>query len=391
MRGVGIDMVEEVANGAGLNVKPIKKKFSKSMRALIGAADQEDSPRARALAHVMDESGREIFFRPDDLQAALRRECLSETDVFKICLIAQVDGFREILLGDGTTAQLDLDRFIRNAATTTGLSRDTLIALTRDCCYALGLDYCATTPSENATEEDADSVYVFPASVYERDLGEINARVSSAIAAKEPMRTEDLDKLIQLSKIGIPRAKYQLGIYLYILSDVDMEQDQLEDYKRYIGDPAIEANIDLGLRLLSEAAKDGDPNAAAVMGDYHYLRDKRRDWNNAFAYYTGYGSLALTEQRRSRIVSILNRRKFNKRVVTNCVGIFLLVLLSVITAPAATLFRRGLVAGILCLVIDGGILGHVLVEYRKNPYTNFDRLPFKMFCVWAVYMFIRLM
>ena len=66
-----------------------------------------------------------------------------------------------------------------------------------------------------------------------------------------------------------------------------------------------------------------------------------------------------------------------------------LMLAFLILAPASSLFGRRLVFGIIAVLVNFVLLGLMYISYKKNPYTNFDDVPLAMFCVWAVYLLIR--
>lgn len=373
-----------------IKVKNVTEGFSGEQKPLMEVSGSARSLRSQAIANVLSRVGSDVFLDASALHGELVQENLPEAEILKICLFTQAEGFQDFIQGDRNTAQSDLDRLIRNAVYSTGLSRMELISLAKDYCRALAIPYSADDEPDETDGMDDNSVYVFPASVYERDLEGMKRRLDSALENHELLEPEEVDRLIQLVKIGIPRAKYYLGAYLFISDCLDTESATLEEFREWMADPTIREHRSMGLALLSEASQAGDPNATAILADYHFLRDQKDDWNEAFAYYTGYGSLALTSKRRKRLVTILNRGIFNKRVLKACIVLLVLMIASVLIAPASALFAKRLIPGIICAVLNAGILVFMFIKYKKNPYTNFDGFPLVMFAVWAAYLFTRL-
>lgn len=150
-------------------------------------------------------------------------------------------------------------------------------------------------------------------------------------------------------------------------------------------------NPDAGLRLLHSAAQEGDADACAALGDYYYRKGGADNWSKAYQYYTGYGAIALTPQRKSAVVEILNHRVRNRRILIACGVFFLFMLMVLFAAPGAGLYGPHPVWGILCLLAEAGIMTLAVLHFRKKPYDFLRPLPVAMLAVWSVYLAIRLL
>ena len=381
------DVAKTTASALSAKTRSVFIESLNEARTFVAADSDRDTARGVALAQVVDNHDRDIFEKPEELNAALLREGLSQADALKLCLMTQVDGFQELVSRRGEAAQVDLDRFARNAREQTGFSREELLGLIKDICYALDVTYdCRQTPNEG--KEKDGSVYVIPGGLYKADLEKVEFAIRYAVMKKEKLNSASIDQLLQLVRMGIPRAQYLLGMYLFTFGYDQRAVPQDEVFAD------IETNEETAHRLalgyLREAADAGDPDAAAMMGDYHFYRNKEGDWGRSYDYYTGYGSVSLTENRRTRVVSLLKRMQLNKTVFIACIALFVLLLLSVIIAPGVPVFPRRTVLGILCLVFSAAALVIVFLRKRKNPFAKLDFAPMVIFALWFIYTFARL-
>ena len=74
--------------------------------------------------------------------------------------------------------------------------------------------------------------------------------------------------------------------------------------------------------------------AAAALGDYYFEKGGSSNWTKAYEYYTGYGAIALNKNRKKAIVSILNHKLYNRKILGLCVILFFVFAATVIWAPA---------------------------------------------------------
>ena len=83
--------------------------------------------------------------------------------MYQLCLMIQVSGFQQLTQLDSPTKQIDLDRYVHNAVTETGLSKEVVLELTA---YLLDIAmFCGTEEKVNHALE-SKSAYVIPYSIF---------------------------------------------------------------------------------------------------------------------------------------------------------------------------------------------------------------------------------
>ena len=90
-------------------------------------------------------------------------------------------------------------------------------------------------------------------------------------------------------------------------------------------------------------------------------------------------------------MDIINHGKFNKRMLSLCVGLFVLIVLSVIAAPGAALYAAHLGIGILCCFLCAGTLAAAFLHHRVKPYDNVYYAPVAMLLIWMLYSAVSLL
>ena len=356
-----------------INLEPVFERIKYNALDYIGLYETPVSDLGSILAAVVAESlGDEIFFDIPRLSEAMANAGASEVEVHSVCIMTQVTGFRELLKRDPRTAQIDLDRYIQNAAEETGFNRDTILRLTSSIAYATGIamnyDARATMKSDVTTE----TVATLASSVCQSELNKFKEAFEKVVIKKSSSVQLDFDSLEPLVNVGIPKAKYYLGYCL--LKGIQLEE-----------------NVERGVELLREAADAGDSKAAAVLGDYYFEQGGSSNWTKAYDYYTGFGSTALSKSRKAAIVSILNHKLYNKKMLGLCIALFIALVATVIWAPATTLYAPRPFWGWLAIIIQLGLLVVKIMHYKVKPYDCVYTLPVAMIGVWFTYMAIRLL
>lgn len=338
----------------------------------IGVYKTPESDLVSILTSVTEQHGPEIFFDPEALRTAMQSAGATQAEVYRVCLMTQVTGFHELVDQDSRTVQAGLDRYIQNAAAETGFNRDTILRLTSSLAIAVGtaMNYEPQPGAETAVT--AETMATLATSLYQAPLDAFQTDFFNVVLQKAPGIALDFESLEVLANIGIPKAKYYLGYCL--LKGIQLEQNEVR-----------------GLELLQEAAQAGDSRAAAALGDYYYIQGGANNWTRAYGYYTGFGAAALNKPRKNALISILNQKLYNKKVLTLCTILFAVLVATTLWAPAATLYPPRLVLGLFAAVVQLALLAVGILHYRAKPYDHIYALPVAMVGVWFVYMAIRLL
>lgn len=337
----------------------------------IGLYDAPESDVAAVLSAVVGKYGKDVFLDAGTLHKGMADAGATELECFRICLMTQVSGFQKLLEQDRRTAQLDLDRYVQNAAEETGFNRDTILRLTGGIVSAIEGEMSRESGSSDDAEIIPRASELLATSLYDRALRNFQAGLDM-IGSGEQKVNLDFTTIETLSNLGIPRARYCLGYCL--LNGIQ-----------------VPSNEERGLELLQDAADMGDSKAAAALGDYCYQRGGSSNWTKAYQYYTGFGAVALNESRRSAVTNILNQRHFNRKLLKLCAVLAAVCFLTVILAPASSLFGPHRIWGCLAVVAQLMLLGLGWIHYRASPYDFFYWLPVAMSGSWFVYLVIRLL
>lgn len=320
------------------------------------------------LAAAVAASGPELLLDPAALGQAMEEAGAPAAEIFRVQLMTQVPGFRELVAQDSRTAQLDLDRFIFNASEQTGFTRDTILRLTGGIVFALGGNMAPEAAGARPPAALPQTVALLAASVYESPLKEFQQRMKQAAGGAGVAL--DFDRLEPLVNMGIPRAKYCLGYCL-------------------LNGLQVEANEARGLELLEEAASLGDSQAAAALGDHYYRSGQTGGWSKAYRYYTGPGAIALDPPRQAAVNDILNQKIFNQKFLLHC-GILLAVFAAALFFPPGAVSVPRILAGVLALAGQAGTLVWAVCHFRAKPYDRLYHVPVIMAGIWFAYMACRI-
>lgn len=329
----------------------------------------------RVLRVLVEENDIEIYYNDDEqLQKKLREMNVADADIWRICLMTKVPGFVQLLEGE-EIEQRDLDRYVQNAVRETGLNRMTVMDLTGMIVASAGMafDYSATYHTVRPIIRER--AFIIPPSVYKRELNNFRQQFEQA-AASSSLDSLDCTGLDALVATGLPKAKYYKGYYL--LHSAQLEKEG--------GDASRAAAVE----LLQEAAEAGNADAAAELGDF-YFEQGTAYWSRAFAYYTGFGALALDQPRREAVARILRQKQSNRRIFLLSAALPLAMLMALIFVPGeAAVFFRCLL-GTICTGCNLLILALAGWRVHRDPYTGLHYVPACMFGVWAVCMAILML
>lgn len=336
---------------------------------LLGLYEAPISPLGTVLSSAAARYGENLFTDAAVLQHALTEAGTPPAEIYRVCLMTQVSGFGELLKRDPRTMQVDLDRYIQNAADETGLSRDTILRLTGDIVLALGgsMDN-RDLSSARRSDFVPQTVAIMAQALYEEQLHAFQTDFDKAAAGASVKL--DFDKLEPLVNAGIPQAKYFLGSCL--LNGIQLP-----------------VNEERGLELLHEAADVGDSRAAAALGDYYYCQGDSDSLTLAYQYYTGFGAATLDPSRQAAVTGILNQKVFNGKLLKLCALLLAVCAVTVIWAPASSLYAPCTALGWVALAVQAALLLLGFLRCRAKPYSSIYALPVAMSGVWFLYMLAR--
>lgn len=355
-----------------INLEPIFEKVKYNALDYIGLYQTPVSSLSSILSSVVEQNGIDILFDTTSLSEAMRKVGAEEAEICRVCLMTQVAGLREVLNRDPRTVQLDLDRYIQNAIEETGLNRDTILRITSAISFATGIAMNYQTRPPKDFDHMTDNVATLAHTVCQEKLSMFRDAFEKVVYKKSTSTALDFEILEPLVNYGIPKAKFYLGYCL--LKGIQLEENEVR-----------------GIELLQEAADAGDGKAAAALGDYYFAKGGSDNWTKAYDFYTGYGATALNNDRKNAIVSILNHKRYNKKILGLCIILFLALVATVIWAPATAVFAARPFWGWFAVVAQLALLVLKIMHYRTKPYDCVYTLPVAMSAIWFVYMAIRLL
>lgn len=324
------------------------------------------------LCDVVHEHSIAIYQNAQNLAIAMRAHGASEQDILKIALLAKVTGFEHLLQLE-TLTRNELDGYMQNVLQETGFQKEIAMELVCAVTVSLSSVFEITVLNRETIDSASKHAYVIPANLYAEDLKEFKYVFSQDPFPQEQMKQLDMLKLDPLIEAGIAKAKFYRGYILAFTSDDENSRQS-------------------GLQLLNEAARDGDSEASAAMGDYYFTLGKASEPDSllrAYEIYTGWGSMALTEDRKKAVVDMLNLQKFNFKIWCLSVALLFAMIAGIVIAPSTDVYAKHMFWGICCILGCLGVVGAAYFAYRKNPYKSLYHCPVALFVVWSAYMMIK--
>lgn len=345
-------------------------KISENVKAYLGLYAAPANELTEILTTVVDKNPSDIYLQPDKLKNAMAQSGANLMQITKVMLMTQVSGFRELLDLDVRMQQTDLDRYVQNAVKETCFNRAQVLEITSAISMSLGIPFDIDADDLVQKQGYNEKAYVIPVSNYEKELNEIcDGKYTSP---QTSYTSDEMMKLEALALTGIPRAKYLLGYCL-------------------INNENFESSSPVGIQMLEEAAADGDSLAASALGDYYYSQASSDSWQKAYNYYTGYGRSALSKKRKDAITDIINHKTFNRKILMSSVFLVLCFLISLIIAPAASLFAAHKIFGFFCFAGSVAIIIVATLHHRTYLYDSLYYVPTGIFIFWFLYMAVRIL
>lgn len=351
-----------------MNFSSIKEK---GIAYLDLSKQREESDLDGVLAAVVDEGSKQVFESDDKLRTAMLNAGASDIQIEQVLIMTKVSGFSELIRRGNGTEQADLDCYIQNAVDETGFSKQVVMRLTSSIANAVGIAF--TLGCMKPLKTSSKKAFVIPNEIYQRDLSSFEAASLFGQVPYEKLPSDQLSNLESLVAAGIPQAKRYLGNYM--LNECDGNDSS-----------------SVGVKLLEEAANDGDVRAAGLLGDYYFSQAaySSNAIKKAYEYYTDYGAAALTKPRRDSLVKIINQRSSNRKTLIFSIVLTLVMIALLILAPGKAVFGRQLVVGIVCLALTLIADVFAVLRYREYPFDSVAWLPVFTVLVWLAFQAIRI-
>lgn len=350
------------------------KNIKEDLKRYIGRYSEPVSELGSSLKRMVQEHTVNIYFEKEKLETTLKEFGVKTSDIYKVCIMTEVTGFKELMECDTNTQQSDIDRFVRNAIEETGFNRVTVLELT--CDLALSANIAHDFTSEDFKLEDMKKAYVLPICIFKDELPTLDLEDLSfdPEEQKPNLSLSEIELLQVLSECGIPEAKFFLGYNIF------MSEDKNEK----------------GLALIEEAAQEGDLRANIFLGDQYYEKGKYNEcyWGKAYNHYTSLGTLGLNKQRKDAVINILNHRDTNRFVFILSILLFvetIILFILKIGSPAYTLHP---IVGVISILLSAMLIIRSFLYYKYDEFNSFGRIrsfTFIIFTLWSIYTMVRLL
>ncbi len=345
-------------------------EISNNVGEYVDSFRQPERNLAEILSLAVEKNGEDIYTDHKRLKEAMKEYGATDVQAEQVYILTLVDGFGEFLKKKGNIYQIDIDCFIKNAYRKTGMNSTAILEVSAAILSTLGVNSLDVGSSFIKDTFDGPG-FVIPMSAYEKELSGLEKHYYENQTDKDEFIDNDVNRLSILAKGGISRAKSLLG---YILLTK-------EKYAQ---------NKEIGLKNLEEAFMEGDLMAPGLLGDYYYFKAEITDWSKAYNYYIHDGAPALNDDQRSRLINILNYRKFNFITLIGSLVLSLAMLLTIIIAPASTMFEPKRLAGGILFGIELLLIGFAYFCFRKKPFDSLSWVPCIIFILWSLYLLIRI-
>jgi hypothetical protein len=364
-----------------------------TIRSQVGEYETEAdaSDVSNQLKALIAKYGYDIFRNSELLVEEIKGLNLSSTIKAQLALIFSCSTLRHYIYNSKSDLNMvDVDNAVHNVVNTTGLTYKVAISLIADIFYACGLSFAieygpqlinnsveyklhALMPSAMAETEIKKATELHKAceNVSEKDDDLSDSAVDAAETAESAVKT-----INGLCAAGISEGFYLLGrCYLYGECGTDI------DSKR-------------AMKLMKIAAEQGEPKAAAILGDLYYQADDpvERDYTLAHHFYTKPGTLAIGKDRRTALQDIYKQHSANKTTL-----VFSGVMLA-LTVAFLVFFHEGifsganrLVVGIILTVISAAAYACAIYQNRRKSFNGIRWSVAVQYFVWALYAFILVM
>lgn len=292
------------------------------------------------------------------LQDSLLAEGVSPIEIYQLYMIMNVPGFYRLIDGKDIV-QTDINTFIMNAYEKTGLLKPLIINIITVILESIGSVVQIDNITKRRELSEKNFGYIIPYALYKEDIEKLQQ-------TKPEERNDEYHILLdELVKLGVPKAKFIRGQEYFSVSESERT----------------------GFALIREAAEAGDDEAERFLGRYYFENNRL---NDAYKHYTSVGAGLLEIQDRQNLITILNSKELNKRLlVFECV--FLVVsLLAMLVTPLFSISVVYSIFGILGIVLQIAIVGLSFFRYMIGPFLDLYPLLGAQIAIWLISMTLQL-
>lgn len=244
---------------------------------------------------------------------------------------------------------LDLSHVV-TGVTRDGLQAEAALRAVQTLAYGLGLPLTVfdheNLPPES--ESGGKSELFIPPAVYEEELDEIERLLRDGDAPDEAQT----EFTAQLYRAKVPRAARLMGMM----------------YGAGLG---VEKNEKSAMKCLYQAAKQGDCEAAGLLGDAYMAA---KDYEKARKYYLFPGAMALNAKRAENLDEIDRMRtRIAKEFLLLCVMFALSAILMLVFLRESAITGPHTLSTIICTVIGGVLTAGLGLVHWVMPYQSLIR------------------
>ena len=358
--------------------KRIWNDVRKRIETLFGIGSNPYMPiLQQVLLDIVDQEGRGILLEPPNLRKALSNRGVEECDILKLLSMINVSGFSKLLARNSAYVNANFNQFVASAMSETGLKQSVVLDLAYILAVALGITVELNEGARFAAEdynaaELSQQVSIYPLSVYNDALKDFQIAFEDVTINNTKIDLVlDFEVLEPLISIGFPKAKYYYGFCL--LHGIQLSP-----------------NKEKGIKLLKEAADNGDSEAAAALGDYYMQNSEGKNARAAYSFYAGYGAPALDPPRREALFYLLQRKSWNKQNL-HFTWLFF-GLSSIITILLAELSTSFFLTGsdialiVVEILVQAFLCALAWLYFRKNPFGNVLYFNLLAFIFWMIFI-----
>lgn len=307
-------------------------------------------------------------------------DSIKSTELHQLILVLSCDTIKDFIVNsDKYSNRVELNNLILSVINDTGLknfvARDYVAML----CMVIGVSFNheLITAYDPVRESFIQTTNTLEPTIAQKKLDAARLQKDSGNKDKAAEIYEEL------VKVGSATAMYELGmIYLEEFKAVSNKKDTVL--------PSQSLQLKKGIKLLENAAENGNVKARVELGNYYYYYDMRPDaLNNAFAYYSSPGIPSTDQSVKDRLIRILNQEKTNL-LVTLLGGIWTVIIWFFLFVCGHSVHHNSILIGwgLVFTIIPTLIYGIMCYSLVKYKYAYIKICMFAMMIIWFVYPLI---
>ena len=286
------------------------------------------------------------------LQEHLIEKGVSQIEIYKLFIILFVPGFYR-LIEQEKVLKIELNTFLANAYEKTGLHKPLIMYIMSIVLDSLGIVFKITdVKSGFEVITESEFAYVIPYEMYNNDISKYRNLENRA------------NVLSDIARMGVPKARFIKGMEMF-----DSEN----------GD---------GFYLIKSAAASGDDEAVRYLGRYYYNKGPKY-WDESYYNYARANAAVLDHSDRENLVSLLNSKEFNKRLIVIDAVIILISLIALLFVPNLGIYSGQKILGFFVCIGQITLFIKEILKFKKRPYGEFYTSTAIIAGIWMLYMIVR--